>query len=728
MDVNIDTIMKTIKKMVSDIFRENVKNEEQTEKLISYINDHYYISENSFDSIIKAFEYKDESNLYKVNNENNIRKVFERIVELSEKYKLKYNNREIIEEIIFDEKYKNICNMLIYIPVIGEVHGGYLYELYSDDCCNSITYCSKDVWDCKHIPPEFIDKLDCDFDKNFYKKYQRIKKQIMDRRDDDSPITKLLNRWHVNYDKTKQDYNKFCDILEYIMYTKDTKTQISSTKGYDTKHWTAEKNNMSKNKNDVKSANNVSLLLDKPTYSLFLNTLFYNNIDFPLEIKHHQNNIRFLLTEIKRKCKLEEVYNYSRWINKWLLAEYSYRNEYIGKIIQKITVDPTLMQYPNDESVANYYISYKKILKDIDTKCNIESKSDNYTNGFWVQILLGLLKEKLKLQFLMVKNCIDYSNIIVEPLEEKQKKAFIKLYNFLDPVKTLEEIKTLLKDNIEDVKIFMNVQDISAVNKYYNKAVDLWENKLYEIQQWNEEKSIDKCDVGYFLSIMQILNSMDDMSVDIEYYQKKRGKETKLLATLLKRYKNNDYEEIHQFFREVFRARYSSNIGWNKAWKEAQQCRILMNELAVKAMENVMSFDDMEDCFNKFEITMEEVRYNVDYNYYDLEKTDPIIYAYLCPGVNGIYYCENKKCEIIIRNYSTISIENEMGMVCKWNIKLQEIVDAKDLPNGEMYNFMMDVDGSHMIIVSYYDSSIDKSVIEIGHTKESFQMLAVKIY
>lgn len=50
----------------------------------------------------------------------------------------------------------------------------------------------------------------------------------------------------------------------------------------------------------------------------------------------------------------------------------------------------------------------------------------------------------------------------------------------------------------------MNVQDISAVNKYYNKAVDLWENKLYEIQQWDEEKSIDKCDVGYFLSIMQI--------------------------------------------------------------------------------------------------------------------------------------------------------------------------------------------------------------------------------
>lgn len=59
------------------------------------------------------------------------------------------------------------------------------------------------------------------------------------------------------------------------------------------------------------------------------------------------------------------------------------------------------------------------------------------------------------------------------------------------------------------------------------------------------------------------------MSVDIEYYQKKRGKKQKLLATLLKRYKNNDYEEIHQFFREVFRARYSSNIGWNKAWKEA---------------------------------------------------------------------------------------------------------------------------------------------------------------
>lgn len=29
---------------------------------------------------------------------------------------------------------------------------------------------------------------------------------------------------------------------------------------------------------------------------------------------------------------------------------------------------------------------------------------------------------------------------------------------------------------------------------------------------------------------------------------------------------------------------------------------MIMNELAVKAMENVMSFDDMEDCFNKLKL------------------------------------------------------------------------------------------------------------------------------
>lgn len=74
---------------------------------------------------------------------------------------------------------------------------------------------------------------------------------------------------------------------------------------------------------------------------------------------------------------------------------------------------------------------------------------------------------------------------------------------------------------------------------------------------------------------------------------------------------------------------------------------------------------------------MEEVRYNVGYNYYDLEKTDPIIYAYLCPGVNRYIIVKTKNAKLLLEIIVLFPIENEMGMVCKWNIKLQEIVDAK---------------------------------------------------
>lgn len=527
-------------------------------------------------STLRRFSFLALSNKLCINektNENLIKKIFEKIIYLK---KSSYQN-----EIIFTEKFKEICLTIIDIPWLGEISGFYLlaqYEQFNnikfENDANASSLTTKELYE-RHISGN-----------SSYK-------------------SKIKQHFNIDLDKyIKDDCNYIYHLFDYIHYS-----LFEST------------NNTEKNATELDRHRNFNLFTYFKNSSLEFSLNEYNIADSKPRIA-----MAFLKSVLLTRSKNYEQINID---NEIFILKALFR---YGKLYSFIDDKPfgEFLHYDNDEKMATILSSIYNKLKKINI--NITYNSNFNFNSIFSNLLYKLIAKMNQIECLNLiyyysnfdtteinhgiltnePNPLNKHSPLFYPLTETQKKAFITLYNpsiEIDKYKqkyylNKQDLLKLIKNNTDLLNDFLGNPNLT--DREFKKIVNMT-MKLVSIYQTSlpyYEKKAHKniFELGIFLASLLIIYLLKDTKFRIlvfknsklnTTYQHSKGARAKNFYALIRNIQDNKYPQVYFLLTFILTCRYNLNLGWNKTFPYFFQSFLLVEK---SIMEICTKCDNIYSC------------------------------------------------------------------------------------------------------------------------------------
>lgn len=443
------------------------------------------------------------------------------------------------DEVIYNNHFKDICKISVILPCDLEVHGGYLFELYL----------GKRIY----YKPEFIEE------RSLVKKRRFSKSSLGE---------KAKEYFNIEITGDEDDYNRLCDLLEYIEY---------------------ELFNLSSDKYNGRRTKIVDIfeIINKISFNLFESAVkeheYYQYNRYELKQQNIYRAIKFLMIELTKDNYFQEYLRYV-FESDFFKSEYIKLKESIQAFSDDYLSVDGQMQYSNDEAIACYYDNWIKkwCLEKDDLLNNIKDNKFGVPEYFEQYMMFHLFK-------LRVSTYLGYLRDIIETkydfaLDDSQKEALFELYSFDEPnLPNWKAVEKFFMDNKEQVEKVLKSGKIPQRN-YRNilkKVKDLFPKIIQRLGlgQRTEYERYDKC---YILSAMQLywmaLNDCEE-EIELSIPYARSGSQPKKLSALLKFYDSNRTIEAETYLSEFLKKRYKSNIGLVKSYNLVIKAVIELNEL-----------------------------------------------------------------------------------------------------------------------------------------------------
>lgn len=593
---------KSMENLTDDIFRSTMESENQA------INNFIYWILNS-SIILDKFGKIEWVHNKKKQFQKQLTKRLRKIVKISKEIlqEIESNQNEDVCLIIYQKQFKELIKIPFWLPAIGDVHGAFLLEFYLENVHlkygkSIFDYCCQDVYKYIHTPEEISDKdkwqepsgddfNDPLIEPEEYRPYQKLKKRIQDRRDKDSPICNLFERFHISlqeFQKLKGNQNsqcwKLCNLLEYIQYE-------WGESGID------DRKNDNSNNDKNQCTFNLNKLLSNPHVTLFSNPINYVKEPFTEEQRQQNGIMIFLLTEVKRRCLHEVIQYYQYYVlilklfimqktdsNRCLNFMYEIFKHRMGKYVCRDAID--------SQGVLYYYCIAIR-LKYLLNKTNYIVQPMKVTDSHLFQIFaIELVKEKIISVITETKLHHRQTQPVVQLIDADQRSIFISLCASFGKG-NINEAQCFLICHQKEVSQFIHNDFKKILNKAvkHYRYVDQYHRGLPE-----KEKTI-QCDLKILIAIMQLEdkamdNLMDDVDTIQDYYGKKRGRERRSLHTILSKFLNADLHE-YNFLRALLTAQIMCDSGLVYSYLEWGHCMELMGDILVKQIRGLQDMDNL---------------------------------------------------------------------------------------------------------------------------------------
>ncbi|MCI1823276.1 MAG: hypothetical protein LKI76_05010 [Megasphaera sp.] len=545
-----------------------------------------------------------------------------KIVKISKEIlqKIENNQNEDVCLIIYQEQFKELIKIPFWLPAIGDVHGAFLLEFYLEHVYikydkSIFDYCCRDVYKYLHTSEKILDKNQWqeppgdDFsvpsiEPEEYRPYLKLKKRIQDRRDKDSPICNLFERFHISlreFQELKDDRDsqcwKLCNLLEYIQYE-------WGKNGID------DRQNDHSNNDKSQCTFNLNKLLGNPHVTLFSNPVNYFKEPFTKEQRQQNEAMIFLFTEVKHQCLLEVIqyYQYYVLILKLFIMQKTDKNYCLNFMygVSEHEVGQYIYQSNIDDQGRQYYHAIVLFLQNVlnqmdDTVKTMKVTDKQLFNAFAIE----LLKEKTISVITETKLHHRQAQSVVQVIDANQRAIFVSLCVSFGKGNMKEAHKFLICHEKEVSQFIHN-----DFKKILNKAI-----KYYPyIDQYHmgvpKNVKMNSCDLKILMAIMQLEdkamdNSIDDVKTMQDHYGKKRGREKRSLHTILSKFLHADLHE-YNFLRALLTAQIMYDLGWIQSYPEWGRCMELMGDVLVKNIRGLQNIDQFLSELNDIDTLINE--------------------------------------------------------------------------------------------------------------------------
>lgn len=606
---------KSMENLTDDIFRSTMESENQA------INNFIYWILNS-SIILDKFGKIEWVHNKKKQFQKQLTKRLRKIVKISKEIlqEIESNQNEDVCLIIYQKQFKELIKIPFWLPAIGDVHGAFLLEFYLEHVHlkygkSIFDYCCQDVYKYIHTPEEISDKgkwqepsgddfNDPLIEPEEYRPYQKLKKRIQDRRDKDSPICNLFERFHISlqeFQKLKGDQNsqcwKLCNLLEYIQYE-------WGESGID------DRKNDNSNNDKSRCTFNLNKLLSNPHVTLFSNPVNYVEAPFTEEQRQQNEIMIFLLTEVKRQCLHEVIqyYQYYALILKLLIMQKTDRNYCLNFMhgISNHDVGQYVYKSNIDDQGRQYYHYIAQCLQDLLSQTNDTVQLVKVADEYLFQVFaIELVKEKAISVITETKLHHRQTQHVVQPINADQRTIFVSLCDSFGKGNMKEAHRFLICHQKEASQFIHN-----DFKKILNKAVKHYRYMDQYHSGLPEKEKIIQCDLKILIAIMQLEDrAMDNLMGDVgtvqDYYGKKRGREERSLHTILAKFLNADSHE-YNFLRGLLYAQIMHDLGWIQSYPAWGHCMEFMGDILVKKIRELQDMDNLLSKINDIDILINE--------------------------------------------------------------------------------------------------------------------------
>ena len=609
-------------------------------------NDEEKIRNNLCEWVIKL-NYRTESDTVRMAAYKNLRNQLDKIMKKS---------KEIIHgkrwpqclssntdtPLIFSEEFKELIKIPFSLPIIGAVHGAFLLEFYLEYVISSkvqITYCSKEYWAFE----KFFRTYGNEKSRNMLEieKYNNCKRRISGRsskrkaqmkklatrlgisnafsgKKNNIPRVKKTGSAEWEWDNVESEWNKINNLFEYVNFEWD------NSEAYTPVNWQI-------GPKFANAGNSLEGALRKPQRALFTDYLYSakingNDEDKPT-MENEQLQFTFFRSELIRmnlELFINQLYQQElcmRMLKNKYVEILPMNNIYIAYIFKDFAHFSCLAElksiYP-EKTKEQFDKIIQKATARLDGVRNFFEKNKNsevQEKSAWESTVLMLFRKKMRDELrgtIQTNRFLAHFHSLCEryiSLDDRQYNAYCELLKdykrtFHSPVANKEELKGFIKTHQKDLSILVK-KPIPRFAKDFEK---IWK-QLGFITGKNTLFPLDDSDrvfgIEYLIAYMQLYylaqeDVAKEITVHIEYYGKKRGKEDKKLRSIFHQSGNFSEDEISTILLLMHFIVFC-NHRLKLIYAQYQSCRYLMSQILWTEFRNLDYYPEWRDGIIAFE-------------------------------------------------------------------------------------------------------------------------------